>query len=200
MAAEYGSMMSHEEDPAGDGCDDSVGYGKPPNPTRFQKGQSGNPAGRTRGRRHQAPYAAVLERLVTIREDGEERQVTAAQAFLLKLKKDGLEGNAVAARAAFKIFDKIRELRPPPPVHEIRVITRTIVKPANVTQALIPLRMAKKFDPYRETARVMLEPWVVEAGLARIEGTISAADQRTILNATRTPHKVRWPAWWSELP
>ena len=193
-------MMSQGGDPPSHDDDDSVGYRQPPNQTRFQKGRSGNPAGRTRGRRQQAPYAAVLERLITIREDGEERQVTAAQAFLLKLKKDGLEGNAVAARAAFKIFDKLKELRPPPPVHEIKVITRTIVKPANVTQALIPLRMATKLDPYRETARVMLEPWIVEAGLARIEATISAADQRTILNATRTPHKVRWPEWWSELP
>ena len=60
--------------------------------------------------------------------------------------------------------------------------------------------MAKKLDPYRETARIALEPWLVEAALARLPQTLSPADQRTIVKATRTPHKVKWPEWWSERP
>jgi hypothetical protein len=43
--------------------------------------------------------------------------------------------------------------------------------------------MAKKLDPYRETARVALEPWLVEAALARLDRTLSPADQRTIVKA-----------------
>jgi hypothetical protein len=72
------------------------------------------------------------------------------------------------------------------------------VAPGSVTLALEPLRMAKKLDPYRETARMALEPWLVEAALARLGRTLSPAEQRTIINATRTPDKVRWPEWWSE--
>ena len=68
------------------------------------------------------------------------------------------------------------------------------------TSALEPLRMAGKLDPYRETARMALEPWLVEAALARLSQPLSPADQRIIMNATRTPHKVRWPEWWSENP
>jgi hypothetical protein len=45
-----------------------------------------------------------------------------------------------------------------------------------------------------------LEPWLVEAALARLGRRLSPADQRTIVKATRTPHKVRWPEWWSEHP
>jgi hypothetical protein len=60
--------------------------------------------------------------------------------------------------------------------------------------------MARKLDPYRETARIMLEPWLVEAALARLPEPLSPADQRTIVKATRTAHKVRWPDWWSEYP
>jgi hypothetical protein len=59
--------------------------------------------------------------------------------------------------------------------------------------------MAKKLDPYRETARMALEPWLVEAALGLCR-TLSPADQQTIVKATRTPHKVRWPEWWSEHP
>jgi hypothetical protein len=66
--------------------------------------------------------------------------------------------------------------------------------------ALEPLRMAKKLDRYRETARMALEPWLVEAALARLDRKFSPAEQRIIMNATRIPHKVRWPEWWSEYP
>jgi hypothetical protein len=63
-----------------------------------------------------------------------------------------------------------------------------------------PLRMARKLDPCRETVRIVLEPWLVEVALARLDRTLSPADQRIIVKATRTPHKVRWPEWWSEHP
>jgi hypothetical protein len=86
--------------------------------------------------------------------------------------------------------------------HANRLVNWVIVAmaPGSVTSALEPLRMAKKLDPYRETARMALEPWLVETALARLPQTLSPADQRIIVNATRTPHKVRWPEWWSEHP
>jgi hypothetical protein len=72
--------------------------------------------------------------------------------------------------------------------------------PGSVTSALEPLRMARKLDPYRETARMALEPWLVEAALARLAQPLSPADRRIVVKATRTPHKVRWPEWWRERP
>jgi hypothetical protein len=136
--------------------------------------------------------------MVTIREGGVERRVTAAEAFLLQLTKRGLEGDGAATRASLTAIEKVRER--PGTHHGISVIIRTIVGPGSVTSALGPLRMAKKLDPYRETARMALEPWLVEAALARLRQILSPADQRTIVKATRTPHKVRWPEWWSEHP
>jgi hypothetical protein len=191
-------MMS-QGDPADDDEDDGVGYRRPPNTTRFTKGQSGNPAGRTRGRRREAPYEAVLGQMVTIREGGAPRRVTAAEAFLLQLAKRGLEGDGPAARASLAAIEERKERFS---THQgtIRTIIRTIVDPGSVTSALEPLRMARKLDPYRETARMALEPWLIETALASLRRKLNPDDQRTIVKATRTPHKVRWPDWWSEQP
>ena len=44
---------------------------------------------------------------------------------------------------------------------------------------------------------MVLEPWLVEAALARLGGRrLTLAEQRTVVDATRTPAKVRWPDWW----
>jgi hypothetical protein len=191
-------MMS-QGDPPDDDQEDGVGYRRPPRTTRFTKGQSGNPAGRTRGRRRKAPYEAVLGQMVTIREGGAPRRVTAAEAFLLQLAKRGLEGDGPAARASLAVIEERMERSS---THQgfVRTIVRIIVTSGSVTSALQPLRMARKLDPYRETARMALEPWIVEAALDRLRQLLSPANQRIILKATRTPHNVKWPERWSEHP
>jgi hypothetical protein len=190
-------MMSTDEPPDRD--EDGPGYRRPPKTARFTKGQSGNPAGRPRGRRREAPYEAVLGQLVTIREGGVERRVTADEAFLLQHTKRALEGDGAATRATLAVIEYAKDRFST--LHGIiRTITRVIVDPGSVTYALMPLRMAKKLDPCRETARMALEPWLVEAALARLDQVLSPAEQRTIVKATRTPHKVKWPKWWSECP
>src|SRR5258707_1316113 len=173
--------MISQGDPPDDDEDNGGGYRRPPRTTRF------------------TPYEAVLGQMVTIREDGIERRVTAAEAFLLRHTKRALEGDGAASRATLAVIEYAKERLST--LHGfIRTITRVIVDPGSVTYALMPLRMAKKLDPYRETARMALEPWLVEAALARLDRRLSPADQRTIVKATRTPHKVKWPEGWSEHP
>jgi len=137
--------------------------------------------------------------MVKIREGGTERPVPADVAFLLQLRKRALEGDGAAARECLAMIEQARE-RQGAGQSPITTIVLVGVAPGSVTTALEPLRMAKKLDPYRVTARMALEPWLVEAALARLDRTLSPAEQRTIISATRTPHKVRWPEWWSENP
>ena len=195
-------MMSKSKSPEDklEPHDQSGGYGQPPEAARFKQGQSGNPRGRPRNRRREAPYEAVLGQMVTIREEGTERQVTAAEAFYLQMLKRGLEGNTAAARAAIAAIGQVKE-RQDAEEPLIVTIVRFDVDPGSVTPALEPLRMARKLDPYRDTARVALEPWIVEAALARLgKKRLSLDEQKVIVKATRTPGKVRWPSWWAIKP
>ena len=176
---------------------ESVGYKRPPQATRFQKGKSGNPRGRPRGRRPDIPYDHLLGQMVTIREDGRERRVTAAEAFLLQLTKKGLEGDSGAARAALESIEAARAKRGiTGGVDGIRIVLMGFT----IGCTLRSLGLAVKLHPLnKERVRWELQPWIVEAALSRLgDRQLSLEQQRIIIEATRTPGKVCWPGWWSD--
>lgn len=80
---------------------------------------------------------------------------------------------------------------------DVTAVVVTPVAPGSVNTALVPLRMGTKLDRYRPSVRMMLKPWLVEAALARLgERRLSREEQAKVVQAVRTPHKVRWPVWW----
>jgi len=135
--------------------------------------------------------------LVTIKEQGVERRVTAAEAFLLYMTKRGLDGDGAAARSAMAAIEEARSARGARDSADIRSIIVTVFTPGSVDTALEPLRMAVKLDRYRPSARIMLEPWLVDAALSRLRNRrLSLEEQARVVRAVRTPGKVRWPDWW----
>jgi uncharacterized protein DUF5681 len=81
-----------------------VGYRKPPVETRFKPGTSGNPNGRSKGRRNLKRAAQeVYTSKVLLREGGKARWVTRLEALLLTTMERGLKGNDRAAQSAIKL-------------------------------------------------------------------------------------------------
>ena len=77
--------------------DDKVGYGNPPNHSRFRKGQSGNARGRPKNSRNFATdLQEVLDGKMTIAENGRPKRVSAQFAALLRLREKALKGDARA--------------------------------------------------------------------------------------------------------
>ena len=88
------------------GDDYQVGYGKPPVATRFQKGVSGNPKGRPKGRRNTAAVllAAMYETIV-VTEAGRRRRITKIEAVAKQLANKAAGGDRHAMRLALELMD-----------------------------------------------------------------------------------------------
>lgn len=138
--------------------------------------------------------------MVTIRDEGRERRVTAAEAFLLQLAKKGLEGCGASARASLGSIENARTARQlnDDPTANIQFKIRFF----GLCCIIEDLGMAVRLNEgSQEKVKLMLKPWIVEAALNRLSpGQLSPDEQRTVLAAVRAPEKVRWPDWWTECP
>lgn len=106
--------MSREDAPP------AVGYKKPPQHTRFRKGQSGNPS----GRRKAAPaldvmtlFDNVLGERITVTRNGRRQVATKLEVFIRQTIDGALKGDASARRDLFKHLEakeRIRAASQPP--------------------------------------------------------------------------------------
>jgi hypothetical protein len=103
-------MSNHSKD---HGCGDfEVGYGKPPQRTRFRKGQSGNPGGRPRGVTAGRAKALALReayRMVRVKVGNRIVSLPAIQAILRGQIALAAKGNGAAQRAVIEKIQAIEQ-------------------------------------------------------------------------------------------
>jgi Family of unknown function (DUF5681) len=96
--------------------DDSAGYKRPPQSSRFKAGRSGNPKGRPKGGRNlKTDLTALMKKRIPIREDGELRQVSGQEAILLSLFGKAVRGDLKASAQIITMLMKIDNRDPAPP-------------------------------------------------------------------------------------
>jgi len=102
---------------------EGVGYGRPPSPSRFKPGQSGNPRGRPKGTRNLlSDLRDELAEKIRIREGGKELRVSKQRAFVKILVAAAVKGDprattalvALCARVFTDERDKPEELKNSP--------------------------------------------------------------------------------------
>jgi hypothetical protein len=91
---------------ADDHHDYKVGPGRPPLHTRFRKGQSGNPGGRSQKNVH-VLLADALSEPVFVTVDGERRKITKREAVVHQLVNKSATADL---RATKMLFDMIKEV------------------------------------------------------------------------------------------
>ena len=120
------------------------------------------------------------------------RQVAAETAFLYRILDLALKENS-SARDAFKELKALLNDMNPEQSGLPGEFHVQFVRPGSVNSALEILKMARIRDRHREDrANVALEPWLVEAALARLgDRQLTAEEQEVVWAATRTPTEAR---------
>lgn len=90
-----------------DSPDYQIGYKRPPLHSRFRKGQSGNPEGARRHRRHDKRLVALLEEALDARMAGRpRRQVTRREAIVAALVEKSAGGDLRAVKLLLDLLPK----------------------------------------------------------------------------------------------
>ena len=81
-----------------------IGFGKPPERTRFRKGVSGNPRGRPKGALNKKTILGrTLQEKVVITENGKRKRITKREALYKQIVNKGVSGDLKAAVEVIKL-------------------------------------------------------------------------------------------------
>ena len=107
----WGSNPTNEDDY-------SVGYGRPPIHTRFQKGKTGNPRGRPRRRKNYATLVRqFFDKQIPIRDGERVRKVSKLEAMIHRHFFNAMKGDTKSLTALMNLAAGLGQFEPelPPP-------------------------------------------------------------------------------------
>ena len=90
--------------------DYEVGFGKPPVHSRFEKGRSGNPKGKQKGRKNtKTMIREIAFAPMEVQVQGKAQIITAYEAALMKLRQSALSGDFRATQALLELARSVEE-------------------------------------------------------------------------------------------
>lgn len=84
-----------------------IGFGNPPDATKYKKGQSGNPNGRPRGSKNTYTLLdEIVNEKVTIQKNGRTFKITKKQAALFQLSNQAATGHLKAIQTLIPLMSE----------------------------------------------------------------------------------------------
>ena len=162
---------------------------------RFEKGQSGNPAGRPKARRpHSSAFDIIFDKTLTITQGGVERELTVDEALQIQTYQAALKGSKMAVRAVLKMIEKREKAiaKRSPPLHQaIRLLTE--YDSDNANEAMLILGIAE-YDGPGDGHRMRVATWAAQAGLSRPgRPPLSEKEVSDVKFFTLESDKLKWP-------
>jgi hypothetical protein len=138
-------MAKNNGNTPADGEGYEVGYGRPPQHSRFQPGQSGNPAGRHKGVRNLGTdVRRTLKVLVKVKDGDRSRKISTQEGVLMVLREKALKGDSRALDRLIELACRFNnELGGTEQVmsaddHEILMAYRAEISPASTSASAQP--------------------------------------------------------------
>ena len=162
---------------------------------RFEKGQSGNPAGRPKARRpHNSAFDIIFDKTLKVTQGGVERELTVDEGLQLQTYQAALKGSKMAVRAVLKMIEKREKAiakRAPAAVAPIRIENEHDSDNAN--EAMLILDIAQYAGP-DDNRRMRVSTWAAQAGLSRPgRPPLSEKEVGNVKFFTLEPDKLKWP-------
>lgn len=175
---------------------------------RFPKGRSGNPKGRPRRetKKETSVFDILLDRTLTVMQGGVPREFTIEEALQHRIYQDAIGGSRLAQRQILGMIAKREKVRTAKggrkfgPNLDVRIET----DPENANAALEILGIATRDNDLEgqngTPGRLRLDPWVVQAALARRRGgrRLRQNEVEEIERCTRDAKSVRWPRGYED--
>lgn len=169
---------------------------------RFQKGQSGNPAGRPKARRpNVSAFDIIFDKTLTVTQNGVEREFTVDEALQLQTYKAALKGSKMAVRQVLKMIEK-RETalaaHAPKPAPRKTNPYVLLYDSDSADEAMRILGIAGLDEDSKAEGwwkgKLKLETWATQAAISR-PGRRALHQKNTddVKRFTKCPDKLKWP-------
>ena len=168
----------------------------------FKPGQSGNPKGRPKGSKNKSKLVRgdFFDEVITVLEGGSKRRFTRRVAFLRKVQAKAIaEQDHEVMRLLLDRHIAMSKLQATVPYDKLKTVTVSIggIHPNSLEGAIHVLGGGELLYANKSTARMLLEPWIIEMGFANLgERRLSIKEQRIVLACARHPRRTFWPEWW----